>query len=79
VCPGSAKGGSLETHTDSSRQQPSLKTERWQGNIPLRVSFLEYYIEIIINYFYRLTSFSPSNSVIVAGYSATFVFFLMNF
>jgi hypothetical protein len=31
VCPGSAKGGSLETHTDSSRQQPSLKTERWQG------------------------------------------------
>src|SRR3954454_600633 len=29
--PGSAKGGSLESHTDSSRQQPSAQTDIWQA------------------------------------------------
>jgi hypothetical protein len=29
--PGSAKGGILESHTDSSRQQPSAQTDRWQA------------------------------------------------
>src|SRR3954454_11304152 len=33
VVPGSAKGGTLEPHTNSSRQQPSLKTDRWQGGL----------------------------------------------
>src|SRR3954451_20274219 len=31
VFPGSAKGGVLESHIDSSRQQSSFKTDRWQG------------------------------------------------
>jgi hypothetical protein len=31
VFPGSAKGGVLESHMDSSRQQSSFKTDRWQG------------------------------------------------
>src|SRR5918994_4596212 len=29
--PGSAKPGALESHTDSSRQQPSCRTDRWQA------------------------------------------------
>src|SRR3954447_22786805 len=33
--PGSAKGGFLESQTDSSRQQPSAHTDRWQGIAPV--------------------------------------------
>src|SRR3954471_12927566 len=29
--PGAAKSGILESHIDSSRQQPSCRTDRWQG------------------------------------------------
>src|SRR5688572_23536093 len=32
--PGSAKAESLESQTDSSRQQPSCRTDRWQGRQP---------------------------------------------
>jgi hypothetical protein len=30
--PGAAKSGILESHIDSSRQQPSCRTDRWQGS-----------------------------------------------
>src|SRR3954468_4549442 len=33
VFPGSTRGGTLESHTASSRQQPCLKTDGWQGHI----------------------------------------------
>jgi hypothetical protein len=33
VFPGSTRGGTLESHTASSRQQPFLKTDRWQARV----------------------------------------------
>jgi hypothetical protein len=34
--PGAAKSGILESHIDSSRQQPSCRTDRWQGSLALQ-------------------------------------------